>query len=77
MLFIGTGVFLISSLFAYTIGLKRLFAYGTLALIIFGALQFIVFPFEYALLALGLIVIVCGVVLLTRFIQKYPISSGE
>jgi hypothetical protein len=77
MLFIGTGVFLISSLFAYTIGLKRLFAYGILALIIFGALQFIVFPFEYALLAFGLIVEVCGVALLTRFVKKYPLTSNE
>ena len=77
MLFIGSGVFLISTLFAYTIGLKRLFAYGTLSLIFFGALQFIVFPFEYALLAIGVIVMLCGVVLLAKFVQKYPIEFGE
>ena len=77
MLFIGLGAFIISSLFGYTIGLKRLYGYGLLALALFGLLQFIVFPFEYILLAIGLTIITCGVSLLTRFVKKYPISSGE
>lgn len=77
MLFIGIGAFLTSSLFAYTIGLKRLYAYGLLALALFGLLQFIAFPFEYMLIAIGLIIGIYGIALLTRFVQKYPKPSGE
>ncbi|MEJ2241120.1 MAG: hypothetical protein P8Y18_03135 [Candidatus Bathyarchaeota archaeon] len=55
VLFIGLGTFIISSLFGYTIGLKRLYGYGVLALILFGLLYFITFPFEYVLFAIGLI----------------------
>lgn len=77
MLLIGLGAFIISSLFGYTIGLKRLYAYGALALALFGLLQFITFPFEYILFAIGLIIITCGIILLTRFVQKYPKTSGE
>jgi hypothetical protein len=62
ILFIGLGSFIISSLFGYTIGLKRLFGYGLLALALFAILQFI---------------IICGIALLTRFVQKYPLPSGE
>lgn len=77
VLFIGLGTFIISSLFGYTIGLKRLYGYGVLALILFGLLYFITFPFEYVLFAIGLIIIIYGVILLTRFMQRYPIRSGE
>lgn len=77
MFLIGLGAFIISSLFGYTIGLKRLYAYGILALALFGLLQFITFPFEYILFAIGLIIIICGIALLTRFVQKYPRTSGE
>ena len=77
MLFIGLGSFIISSLFGYTIGLKRLFGYGLLALALFAILQFITFPFEYILFTIGSIIIICGIALLTRFVQKYPLPSGE
>ena len=77
MLFIGLGAFIISSLFGYTMGLNRLYGYGLLALTLFTILQAITFPFEYILFAIGLIIIICGIVLLTRFVQKFPISSGE
>jgi hypothetical protein len=77
MLFIGLGTFIISSLFGYTIGLKRLYGYGALTLALFGILQFITFPFEYIIFAIGFIIIICGIALLTRFVQKYPIAPGE
>ena len=76
ILFTGLGAFIISSLFAYTIGLKRLYAYGLLALALLSAIQFIAFPFEYILLAIGLIITICGVALLRKFVQKYPITPG-
>jgi hypothetical protein len=77
MLLIGLGAFIISSLFGYTIGLKRLYSYGVLALALFGILQFITFPFEYILYAIGSIIIISGITILSRFVQKYPRTSGE
>jgi hypothetical protein len=64
----------ISSLFAYTMGLKRLYVYGilTLALLITG--HFIAVPFYYLLLTIGVVITVAGFVLLVRFIQKYPLT---
>lgn len=77
MVFIGIGGFIVASLFGYTVGLKRLYAYGLLALLLFTTLNFIVFPFEYILLAIGLAIIVWGSILLMQFIRKYPITNGE
>lgn len=77
VLFIGLGTFIISSLFGYTIGLKRLYGYGVLALILFGLLYFITFPFEYVLFVIGLIIFIYGAILLSRFMKKYPIHFGE
>jgi hypothetical protein len=77
MIIIGFVAFAISSLFAYTMGLNRLYAYGLLALVLFLAGYFIAFPFEYLLLTIGLAVIINGFVLLIRFIQKYPIPQGD
>jgi hypothetical protein len=77
MLFIAVGSFIISGLFGYTIGLKRLYVYGIITLAFFGLLHFIFFPFEYILFAIGLIIIISGIALLTRFVQKYPKAYGE
>lgn len=77
MIIIGISAAAISSLFAYTMGLKRLYAYGllTLALVLQG--YFITIPFEYFLLAIGLVIIVNGCVLLIQFIQKHPLPQGD
>jgi len=77
MPFIGIGGFIIASLFGYTIGLKRLYAYSLLTLALFTRVQFIAFPFEYILLTIGLTIIICGSILLMQFIRKYPITHGE
>ncbi|MCW4030798.1 MAG: hypothetical protein NWE80_00350, partial [Candidatus Bathyarchaeota archaeon] len=45
MIIIGIAAFAISSLFAYTMGLNRLYAYGVLAIMLFLAGRFIAFPF--------------------------------
>jgi hypothetical protein len=77
MIIIGIGATIISSLFAYTMGLKRLYAYGLLALALFLAGHFINIPFEYFLPAIGLVIIINGFVLLTQFVRKYPLPQGE
>ena len=77
MIAIGVGAAIVSSLFAYTMGLKRLYAYGLLTLALFLTGHFITIPFEYFLLTIGFAIIINGFVLLIRFIQKYPPTQGE
>jgi hypothetical protein len=77
MIIIGIGAAAISSLFAYTMGLKRLYAYGLLALALFFTGHFITIPFEYFLLTIGLVIIINGFVLLTQFIRKHPLPQGD
>jgi hypothetical protein len=77
MIIIGIGAASISSLFAYTMGLKRLYAYGLLTLVPFLTGHFITIPFEYFLVTIGLVIIINGFVLLIRFIQKYPLTQGD
>jgi hypothetical protein len=77
MIIIGVAAFAISSLFAYTTSLNRLYAYGLLSLVLFLAGHFIAFPFEYLLLTIGFAIIIEGFFLLIRFIQKYPLAQGD
>ena len=77
MIIIGISAFLLSSLFAYTMGLKRLYAYGLLTLIMFTIGHFIVAQFEYFPLIIGSAIIIYGLVLLRQFLQKYPISKVD
>jgi len=50
MIWIGLGAAVIGSLFAYTMGLKRLYGYGLLTLALFVSGYFLNVPFEYLLL---------------------------
>jgi hypothetical protein len=77
MIIIGISAAAISSLFAYTMGLNRLYAYGLLTLVLFSAGHFTTIPFGYFLLTIGLVIIINGFALLMRFIRKYPLSQGD
>ena len=74
MLLIGISAIAITSLFANTMGLKRLYAYGILTLVLSVTGHFIVFPFEYFPITIGIVIVVNGIVLLMRFTRKYPIK---
>lgn len=76
MIWIGLGAAVIGSLFAYTMGLKRLHAYGLLILALFTSGHFLSIPFQYLLLVIGSVIIASGAVLLVRFIRKYPLPKG-
>jgi len=76
MIIIGVGAASISSLFAYTMGLNRLYVYGLLTLALFLAGHFITIPFGYFLLAIGLVIVINGFVLLMQFMRKYPLPQG-
>jgi hypothetical protein len=77
MLIIGIGAVAVSSLFAYTMGLKRLYGYGLLIFVLFFTGHFITIPFEYLLSAIGFVIIITGSVLLIQFIRKYPLPQGD
>ena len=77
MIIIGIGALTISSLFAYTMGLKRLYGYGLLIFVLFFTGYFITIPFEYLLVTIGFVIVVSGFVLLMRFIRKYPLPQGD
>jgi hypothetical protein len=76
MIVVGLGSAVIASLFAYTMGLKRLYGYGLLTFALFASGHFLSVPFEYLLLAIGSIIIASGAALLVRFIQRYPLPKG-
>ena len=77
MLIIGIGAIAVTSLFAYTMGLKRLYGYGLLIFVLFFTGHFITIPFEYFLLTIGSVIIISGFVLLLQFIRKYPLPQGD
>jgi len=76
MIWIGLGAAVIGSMFAYTMGLKRLHGYGLLTLALFVVGYFLSFPFQYLLLLIGSIIIASGVALLIQFINRYPVQKG-
>jgi len=76
MIWIGLGAAVIGSLFAYTMGLKRLHGYGLLTLALFVSGHFLGIPFEYLLLTIGSVIIASGAALLVQFIQRYPLQKG-
>ena len=77
MIIIGVSAVLISSLFAYTMGLKRLYVYGLVTLVMFLVGHFMTIQFEYFLLTIGFAIVIYGLVLLRQFLQKYPLSRGD
>lgn len=77
MLIIGIGALVVSSLFAYTMGLNRLYGYGLSIFVLFFTGYFIAIPFEYLLLTIGLVITISGCVLLMQFIRKYPLPQGD
>jgi hypothetical protein len=77
MLVVGFGSLAVCILFGYSLGLKRLYAYGLVALISLVVGHFAGIPFAYILLALGTTVMVAGIVLLIGFVRKYPLQGDK
>jgi hypothetical protein len=77
MLIVGFGSLAVCVLFGYSMGLKRLYAYGLLALIALVIGHFIGIFFAYILVALGTTVVATGVALLISFVRKYPLQGDK
>jgi hypothetical protein len=77
LIFVGVGSLAVCVLFGYSMGLKRLYAYGLIALTILVIGHFMGIFFAYILLALGIMVMVTGVALLIGFVKKYPLKGDK
>ena len=77
MLIVGFGSLAVCILFGYSMGLKRLYAYGSLALIALVIGHFLGIFFAYILVALGTAVMATGVALLIGFVKKYPLKGDK
>jgi len=77
MLIVGFGSLAVCILFGYSMGLKRLYAYGLLALISLVIGHFVGVFFAYILMALGTAVVATGVALLISFVRKYPLQGDK
>jgi hypothetical protein len=77
MLIVGFGTLVVCALFGYTMGLKRLYAYGLLAVIALAIGHFMGIFFAYIIIALGITVMVAGFALMIGFVRKYPLKGDK
>jgi hypothetical protein len=77
MLTIGGIIACLFLLGGYTFQTKRMYTYTLLVLTIFFVGHFIYYPLEYYLLLLGTIILAVGIVMMIRFVSKYPKTSQE
>ena len=77
MLIVGFGSLAVCILFGYSMGLRRLYAYGLLAMITLVIGHLLDIFFAYILSALGITVIATGVALLIGFVKKYPLKGDK
>jgi hypothetical protein len=77
MLIVGFGTLAVCILFGYSMGLKRLYGYGVLAVIVLVSGHFTGIFFAYIIMALGTTVMVTGAVLLISFVRKYPLKGDK
>jgi hypothetical protein len=77
MVVVGLASLAICSLFGYSMGLRRLYAYGLLTLVLFVIGHFFGVFFGYILLILGTIVVAAGSALLISFVRKYPVQGDK
>ena len=77
MLVVGFGTLAVCALFGYTMGLKRLYAYGLLAFIVLVIGHLTGIFFAYIISALGITVMLSGFTLLIGFVRKYPIKGDK
>ena len=77
MLIVGFATLAVCAIFGYTMGLKRLYAYGLLAVIVLVIGHFMGIFFAYIITTLGITVMVAGLALLIGFVKKYPLKGDK
>ncbi|MFB0537099.1 MAG: hypothetical protein ACETWR_19230 [Anaerolineae bacterium] len=64
-------------LIALATGVKRLYAYAALAVIAFASGYWFNFDFPLLFTLLGAVIVLSGIVVLVRFMRKYPVLEGR
>ena len=77
MIIVGFGTLAVCIIFGYSMGLRRLYAYGLLAMITLAIGHFMGIFFAYILMGLGTTVTVVGFALLISFVKKYPLKGDK
>jgi hypothetical protein len=65
------------SLIAWATGAKRVYAYAAMAVITFASSYWFNLEFPLYLTVLGAIILLSGMVVLARFLRKYPTPKGK
>lgn len=77
MIVIGVAGMVLLALVAYLSDVRRLYGYSVLFIVLFTGGYFLSFPFVYYLTTFGIVIMGTGLYLLTLFLHKYPLSSGD
>ena len=77
MLVIGVSVAASFCAVGYTFRIRRVYAYALLTLTMFVTGHFLYYPLHYYLILLGTLILLFGLVMLIRFIRRYPLSTTE
>lgn len=64
-------------LIGYSMGLRRLYGYGLLTLVLFVGGHFVGISAWYSMIALGTVITVAGSYLLICFVRKYPLPGDS
>jgi hypothetical protein len=72
---IGVSVAASFCVVGYTFRIKRMYAYALLTLIMFATGHFLYFPLYYYMILLGTLILLTGLTMLIRFVQRYPLSA--
>lgn len=59
----------------YTLRTERMYAYALLTLAMFVPGHFLHFPLHYYMTLLGTLILLVGLVMLIRFVRRYPLSA--
>jgi hypothetical protein len=75
MITIGAIVAALFLLGGFAFRTNRIYGYALLTLVMFGVGHLIDFPLYYYLTALGTVILIIGLILMIRFVNKYPKST--
>ncbi len=74
---IGVSVAALFCVVGYAFRTKRMYAYALLTLGMFVTGQFLYFPLHYYVILLGTLILLSGLIMLIRFVRRYPLSSSD
>jgi hypothetical protein len=77
MIVIGVAGMMLLALVAYISEVQRLYAYSGLFVALLTSGYFLSIPLVYYILTFSVVIMGTGLYLLTRFLHKYPLSSGD